>query len=789
MSTPAASRGKVWRRRLLRAAAVSLALGAGLAGLLLLVTRDRVRLFAPAPTVQLVDRMGRFLGERSVDDRLGFWPVDPLPPRVVAATLAAEDDDYFQHGGVDLRAVARASWQNLRAGRRVSGASTIAMQVARMQDPGRRSWRNKLLESVTAERLIQVFGHRAVLAHYLRVAPYGNNIHGIGYAARRYFDKPVRDLSWAETTFLAALPQGPGLMNPYRVTGRARAVQRARHILDRLASAGQIDPLARAQADAELGRLVPPPAPVRPDATLHLVFAPELTPAGDAAEPRLVTSIDLDRQTETQALLARHVERLRPRGELNAAAVVVELPSGRVRAAVGSTNWHDAAHDGAVDYTRTRRGAGSTLKPFLYATALDRGVIAPNLPLDDLPRPGDDVANADHRFLGPMLPGAALANSRNVPAVDLIERLGVPAFDSTLRDLDLYGDATLAERYGTGLALGAAPVRPLDMARAYLALAGDGRARPLRWLEDDAEPPPGRRVFTEGTARRVARWLSDPMLRLPSFPRGGHGDLPFPVAMKTGTTRNYRDAWTVAWTERWLVVVWMGQPSGQPTRGVSGYRGAAAVAHDLIASLDSAHKDGLDDGRLPPPAGARPYRLCAHSGARATEACEHTTTLWLDQAPTEACLWHRRVAVDRRTGRPATDATPASARETRTFHALPARYHAWMRSVGLDASPDQPMVADAEAVQRTPRVRVVAPRADDHVLTDPEASDDSATLRLAAVVDPPVPQLVWFVDGEPFAVVDHPYVTRWPIVPGEHTFEARLPFAVAGSLPVRVLAR
>ena len=170
----------------------------------------RSRLVAPDPSFLVRDRQGRFLAEIGGDGgAFGYWPVEKLPPRVVAATLALEDRRFWGHAGVDSLAVGRALLQNLRGGRRVSGASTLAMQVARMQHRGSRTYVRKALEALTALVMTGLHGREAVLAHYLRVVPYGNRIHGIAYAARRYLDKPVEDLSWAETAFLAAIPQAP----------------------------------------------------------------------------------------------------------------------------------------------------------------------------------------------------------------------------------------------------------------------------------------------------------------------------------------------------------------------------------------------------------------------------------------------------------------------------------------------------------------------------------------------------------------------------------------------------
>ena len=221
----AAFAGPRGRRRALLALALPAAAFAAVA-----VARSGLE--APAPTLLVHDRAGRFLGElpERGDERLGFWRLDEVPARVAAATIAIEDRRFrsFWHLGVDPLAVGRALVQNLGASRRVSGASTLAMQVARMQRPGARGYLRKLVEAATAVALTLRHGRDGVLAQYLRIVPYGHRIHGIGYAARRYLGKPVEDLSWAEVAFLSALPQAPGRMNPYLPQGRARANARVR---------------------------------------------------------------------------------------------------------------------------------------------------------------------------------------------------------------------------------------------------------------------------------------------------------------------------------------------------------------------------------------------------------------------------------------------------------------------------------------------------------------------------------------------------------------------------------
>jgi len=718
---------------------------------------SRATLRSPDPTVLLQDRNGAYLGEVNLpgDGRLGFWPVDEgLPSKVVLSTLAIEDRSFRTHPGVDPMAVARAVKQNLGNGERISGASTVPMQVARLQDPGPRTYGRKLVEAVTALLLVDRYGRDAVLAQYLRLAPYGNNVHGVRYAARRYFRKPVVDLSWAEAALLAALPQAPGQMNPYDLHGRRRAVARAERILDRLHEDGSISALAHETALAELSSLRFGPRPTRPEATILPVLALDEMLDG-SAEPELQTSLDLALQEHTEQLLLHRVLDWESRGAAQAAAVIVDRETMSVRAAVGSIGYHGTLA-GSMDFSRTPRTPGSTLKPFLYAAALDRGILTPGTVLDDLTHGPGGIRNADDRFLGPMLPRQALANSRNVPAVELAERFGMAELYELWRTLGLHDGSESAEHYGLGLAIGGMPVKLVDLVTAYGALANDGELRALDW---DGTPEPSRSVFSADHSRLVMGWLSDPVARTPTFPRAGITELPFPVAVKTGTSPDYRDSWAVGVSEHQIIGVWVGHPDWQPMRGMSGYRGAASLVRELMLHLDSG-----ESGPLPPPEGWEPTTVCAHTGQLATEHCDAPRTEWFapGEAPKTPCEAHRLEG-----GRVVT--------------ALPSRYGTWMQRSGITAA--RPELGGEVAVA------LLSPRDGARIVRDPDIPADRSTLRLAASVDPPVDQVVWYVDGEPFAVVEYPYTARWPVRPGEHSFEARLALRTERSARVRVQAR
>ena len=311
-------------------------------------------------------------------------------------------------------------------------------------------------------------------------------------------------------------------------------------------------------------------------------------------------------------------------------------------------------------------------------------------------------------------------------------------------------------------------------------------------------------MLSEDTARQIALFLSDPLARLPSFPRMGASEYPFPVAVKTGTSSRFRDAWAVAWSTKYLVGAWVGNPDFRPMNRLSGYRSAAELVQRMLLLLHPDQTDGLSDLSLPAPRGVDSVRLCALTGARATAACDRVfmESFKPGSEPQEDCTAHRRRLVDRRNGLLATQCTPPIERELRTFVELPSRYAEWLTSTALPREPGRPSelgigksgvarpttTSDvaAFAPARTVHLRIVSPEAGSTLLRDPETPSGLATLALQAVIDPPTAQVVWYVDGKPFEVTDRPYAARWPITPGDHVFQVRLPYSSLMSSPVRV---
>jgi penicillin-binding protein 1C len=791
---------KIWKQRYRILAVAGIGVGMAL-GLWIGLTWRHARLVTPPATLYLQDRNGRFLGETGAvkDDEYGYWPFETLPPRVAAATIVVEDRRFNSHPGVDPAAVARALWQNVRTGKRLSGASTLAMQVARMQSPGPRRYFRKATEALTALFLTWRYGRESVLRQYLTIVPYGNRIHGISYAARRYFDKPVEDLSWAEIAFLAAIPQAPARMNPFYELGHQAATQRGKKILNLLFARHQISKEEHELACNQIGEIRIPDWGERPLEGLHAILHLGKmlnTPENQQrlrARPIVRTTLDLDLQAGISWQTFKALEIWRHEGAGNGAVIVLDRKSNEVLAWVGSSDYFDKDHAGAIDYTSVPRSPGSALKPFIYALALDRGTITPATILDDLERGAGGITNADDSFMGPMLPRMALANSRNVPAANLLNWIGVDQGYDFLRDLCLHSGTESARRYGLGLSIGGMPVTLEQLVHAYTVFSQEGRLGDLIWYEGQPRSEP-RRLLTEETARTIALFLSDPLARLPSFARMGAMEYPFPVAIKTGTSSRFRDAWTVAFTSRYVIGVWFGDPDFQPMNRLTGYRSAAELAQRVLLDLHKDQLQGLMDFGFPAPRGYQPLRICALSGQLATNACDRVVEEWFrpNSGPVEYCKAHVLLAVDRRDSLPATSATPAEFVEVRPFVDLPPQYAEWVAAAGLPRLP-QPRVdlsaMGPEGAMQKVQVAITAPENGLRLIRDPETPPESSTLALKADVNPPVPQLVWYVDRQPFQLVDYPYIARWPAKPGEHIFQVRVPNSGIASAPIRVVVQ
>jgi penicillin-binding protein 1C len=614
------------------------------------------------PTLRIEDRSGTLLAEVPRGGFEGARAVREaeLSPTLVLATLAAEDARFYAHPGVDVLAVARALLNNLRSGEQ-QGASTLTQQlVAQYQRglPALRAWRpkswlDKLSEAWWALVLERHLTKGAILTRYLNVVSYGHNTRGVESAALYYLGRSSSELSLAQATFLAAIPCGVSYFDPQCHPERTR--ERQRWILRRLAKLGMITAESLASAWSE---------PIVLAAHDETVQAPHFVASVQAVTPgqavRVRSTLDLRLQRIAQTAVSEVVRRLRDRGANGGAVVVLDNRSGEVLALVGSPDFYDQAADGQVNLANALRQPGSTLKPFLYELALERGYTPATL-LDDGPfRSSDGVAeyepsNYDGKHHGKVRLRVALACSYNLPAVRVLQRLGVAALLDRLHALGFTSLREPPEHYGLALTLGAGEVTLLELTAAYAALARAGRpVHPVlctQWQaerSDDwqpvatravvaasgspSEPAPhtaAQAVMDPRCAFQICDILSDNEARAPAFGFASSLALPFACAVKTGTSRDYRDNWCVGCTPRYTVGAWVGNTRGAPMHGVSGVAGAAPIVRDVALALHSE----IAQESFEPPQGLVRAPICLDSGLAPEPGCRHRSSEWLLPVP------------------------------------------------------------------------------------------------------------------------------------------------------------
>ncbi|MBC7980560.1 MAG: transglycosylase domain-containing protein [Armatimonadetes bacterium] len=523
----------------------------------------------------LLDRYGKAIRHLTSEDFTRSAPVsiDKIPDALIDCTLAAEDKRFYRHHGIDVLATARAAWDFLRNRRVVSGASTVTQQLAKITSPpASRNLLSKFREVMIARRLEMSWSKRRILESYFSNLDYGNLRIGPTEAARFYFQKPLADLSLGECALLAGLPQAPSRLNPVRNPNNAKA--RKLVVLQRLAKTGKYDAAKIALARSEKIQL----RPLR-----ERQSAPWLNRLRQAGGGKH-TTLDLDLQKDIEQIVGEETSRLRDANLRHAAVVVIDNASGEILGMVSSADWNDA-RGGQVHGALSPRSPGSTLKPFTYLLSFRHLKHLPCTIIADIPtrlRTEQGLKlpeNYDRTYRGPVTIRQALACSLNLPALRELDALGGPGkLYDFLQQLGIGGLNPNAAHYGLGLTLGNAPVGLLDLVNAYACIARSGNFMPTRLFLDDAKVPV-KNLIDATDAYLIADILADPVARAPAFSTGGPLDLPFPCAVKTGTSSDFRDNWCIGFTPDFTVGVWAGNFENQPMKGISGVSGAGPIFH------------------------------------------------------------------------------------------------------------------------------------------------------------------------------------------------------------------
>ena len=518
--------------------------------------------------------------------------------RLAAATLAAEDQRFHWHVGVDPIALGRAAIADLRARRIAQGGSTISQQLVKLRLGHRGdSLTGKAQEMLYAVRLEHRMTKDAILSAYLSEAPYGGRVIGADAAAQTYFAKPVSQLTWGEAAFLAAIPQRPTAFNPRTDVNAAKA--RQRWILGRLRKAGTITAAQARSARAEVLRFAE---------RLDDALAPHFT-AMLAAEPAITakpgsvhTTLDAALQNDVAGIARHHRALLQKSGAANVSVVVLDNRTGAVRAWEGSGDYFDWTHGGMINGPLQKRQTGSTIKPFVYGMAFDDG-LSPGDLIDDSPFDrtyngnGFHPQNYDKKYRGVITLRTALASSVNVAAVKLLDDREPEDLVAMLDRAGIILDYP-ASRYGLSMALGTAEIDLLDLTRAYAAFARGGRALSATFTEPAARQRSGARVVSPATAFLITDVLSDNEARASAFGRTSALHFPFPVAAKTGTSQDFHDNWVVGYTADFTVGVWVGNFDRLPLRGATGVTGAGPIFHAVMLATHRrlTPSAGLDAG-------------------------------------------------------------------------------------------------------------------------------------------------------------------------------------------------
>ena len=537
----------------------------------------------PIQSIALLDRNGIPLRETRVAERFSHeLALNEVPRNVIDAVLAAEDKRFYSHHGLDWLATGRALAAGLTHRRIVSGASTITQQLVKISEHRPRTWRAKIIESVTALRLEQTWSKDQILAAYLNRLDFGNLNIGLAAAADYYFGKPVSDLSDAEAAFLAGLPKNPRKLNPHVAAEPAR--RRQLTVLARMRANRVLDTARYERAVAETLTLRPPQRRFRAPHFVEMVL-PQL-PATPPAELRTTLDFRLNEQVET--IVRDRLAQLREQNVRNAAVVVIDNTTGDVIALVGSENYFSPGA-GQVNGAWAPRSAGSALKPFTYLLALEHGATPASMVADvrtSFPADGGFYRpeNYNRRCYGPVRYRTALASSLNIPAVKVLLAAGGPsALHERLRECGLTTLNRPPEMYGLGLTLGNCEARLLEMTNAYASLARLGEFRPWRVLPSSTTQ--GHRYSRPELVWQIADILSDNSARTLAFGMNSALRFDYPVACKTGTSTDFRDNWTVGFTPEFSVGVWVGNFDGAPMREVSGVSGAGPILHAIFDYL------------------------------------------------------------------------------------------------------------------------------------------------------------------------------------------------------------
>ncbi len=728
-------------------------------------------LLAPRPDLSIgsgyssawLDRNGRLLRlGLAADDRFRLKiTLQQVAPVMQQATLLYEDQDFYDHAGVDPFALLRAAWQTWVLAERRIGGSTLTMQVARLRYRLPHTFAGKLQQILRAIQIERHYSKAEILTAYFNLAPYGRNIEGVEAASRIYFDKPATELTLPEALALSVVPQNPVRRNPTSKSGYRELAAARLRLFERWLEQYPEEASRRIQLELPLA--------VRPPERLPF-HAPHFVNAQPKQQGSITTTLDLGMQRLLEEGVDRFIRRRAGEGIRNAVAMLVNTQHMAVEALVGSAGFFNNDIAGQVDGSRARRSPGSALKPFIYALAMDRGLIHPMSMLKDAPKRfgGYTPENFDQQFLGPVFARDALIKSRNVPAINLTAALGAPGFYGFLKQAGI-ADMRESSFYGLALALGGIEVSMEELVELYAMLANGGEWNSLRTGLDDGKLSESKRLLSPEASFITLEILRDnPPPQAEVLP--GSLERRGKIAWKTGTSYAFRDAWAIGVAGSYVLAVWVGNFDGSGNPAFVGRTAAGPLLFDLYAAIDKQR--GLEAQRPDRrKLNVRRVPMCADTGDLPGRYCPKTIKEWFipGVSPIKVSTVHRAIPIDNLSGKRACFHNPVTS-HLEVFEFWPSDLLRIFRQAGV-ARRTPPSYAedcglDQQAGSGTPP-KISSPS---EVITYSLRADRLSEERIPfeAVAEADVKRLFWFVDNRLVGESTPNEAFLWPAAAGDY---------------------
>jgi penicillin-binding protein 1C len=665
-----------------------------------------------------------------------------ISPLLIKSVIAREDRWFYYHPGVNLLSLMEATVSNIKAGEVVRGGSTISMQVARMMEPKARTFKAKVIELTRAIQLELHYSKKEILELYFNLAPYGGNIEGVGAASYFYFGKTPLELSASQAALLTSIPNSPTALRPD--INHARSLKARDKVLKVMLEKGIVSGSKYHEALAEE---IKPRKTEPPNKAAH--FSRELAD-NYPNQVSIYSTLDTKIQNISEGIVRNHKGDLQAWGISNTAVVVMKNSTAGILAMVGSTDFYDTQHQGQVNGAMAPRSPGSALKPFVYAMALDSGLISPNTLIEDVPinYSGYAPENYDRQYRGAVSAAEALRLSLNVPAVQICSKIGQRKFFRLLKDGGLSTLNRKDSEYGLPIILGACEVRLVDLTALYSSFARTGYySSPKFTIEKtrlDSIP-----LFSAASSYIISEVLSE--LQRPDFPASWEFSPNIPkVAWKTGTSYGRRDAWAIGYNPDYTIGVWVGNFTGEPSPDLVGAEAAAPILFDIFSSIAT----GPEIRWFEQPQSVSTRQVCAVSGLPPNDFCPVTINeLYIPGvSPVAKCKIHEQVLIDSETGqRLCPYCREGKKYESKVFEDWPPKLATWLGKAGKVIAPIPPHYADCTGSSHGDKPIIISPLPDVTYIVRDYIPLSDQEIALEASVASNAHEIYWFIDGVLFS--------------------------------------